>query len=298
MDIDGVIVLDKKSGIPLFSNLNGDIEPELFSAFVAAVGHFAQDLAIGSLTSFTTEDKTVFVAQRERTITALVIPRSIEFQENYSLAHEIGERFEEQYRIPTRPQPEDYQDFKKTVEQFLRNRRYPFLRRVASYAQKRFGGEVTLRPQLMRRDGSEAVVDILVDSCKKRTGLNGDSSNELGVLALSQDVTFFKVIDGEAGRGEVLDFMDAAGDFGIGIMKRGELTIIPYPPARVVIVARDFAPTAIEEVRSLPRHEGTPFLDLSGAYKGVRIRGVPKEVRCAVELWMWHDDSGPEVLTI
>ena len=93
--IDGIIILDKKSGIPMFSSLDDEsIDSSLFSAFVAAVGHFASELSIGGLTSFTTNDKTVFVASREKTFTALVIPRSIEFQEKYSLAHEIGETFE------------------------------------------------------------------------------------------------------------------------------------------------------------------------------------------------------------
>ncbi len=300
MNIDGVIVLDKKSGITLYSNLNGGIEPELFSAFVAAVGHFAEDLAIGQLTSFTTKDKTVFVASRERTVTALVIPRSIEFQENYSLAHEIGQSFEEKYiSIPSRPQPETYAGFGRIVDLHLKNKRYPFLRRVAHYAQKRFGGEVAIRPQLMKRDGSEAVIDILLDSRKKRSDIElANSTNELSTSAISQDITFFKVIDGVAGRGDVLDFMDSTGDFGIGIMKRGEMRIIPYPPARVVIVARDLAESAVDEVRVIPRNDEQPYLDLSGVYKGVKLKSVPREVQCTVELWKWHDDKGPERLGI
>ncbi len=291
--IDGIIVLDKKSGIPMFSSLQDDsIDDSLFAAFVAAVSHFASELSIGGLTSFTTNDKTVFVASREKTITALVIPRSIEFQEKFSLAHEIGETFESRYSIPTRPQPEDYHDFSFVVEDRLSRRRNPFLRRVAAFARSEYNGAVSIGPQLMKRDGTDAIIDILVDNgCKQSSETNGKHS-----VVFNQDVSIFKVVDGTVDRGEILDFVDLAANLGMLIVKKDEMEIIPYAPHRAIIVGRDFASSGLKEVMSMPYVDERIDLDFSHIYKG--IKGAPKEAICHFELWKWNDEREPDKIIV
>ncbi len=290
--IDGVIVLDKKSGIPMFSNLKKDIDSSLFSAFVAAVGHFASELSIGGLTSFTTDDKTVFVASREKTITALIIPRSIEFQETYSLAHEIGDTFETRYSIPTRPQEQSYNDFAMVVDDRLSRSRNPFLRRVAGFARKEYGGAVSIGTQLMRRDGSDEIIDLLVDNgVKSKNNGNGPYS-----VLFNQDVTVLKVVDGCADRGDIMDFVEAASNLGLRVIKKDEMKILPYPPSRAAIVARDFEPTAIQQAMSLPIEEGVIHIDISHIFKD--IKKAPKEAHFSLELWRWNDDREPDKIIV
>ncbi|MFW9910167.1 MAG: hypothetical protein ACFFEF_16545, partial [Candidatus Thorarchaeota archaeon] len=94
MDIEGVIIFDSKSGIPLFSRLRKGLDPSLFSSFVTAITHFSRELKLGGLSSFTTEEKRIILADRENTITALITPTQKEFQEAHSLALELGRQFE------------------------------------------------------------------------------------------------------------------------------------------------------------------------------------------------------------
>jgi len=291
--IDGVIIIDKKSGIPMFSNLGDEsIDDSLFSAFVAAVGHFASELSIGGLTSFTTNDKTVFIASREKTITALVTPRSIEFQEKYSLAHEIGETFESRYSVPTMPQPENYSEFGMVVDDRLSRRRNPFLRRVASFARNEFGGSVSIGPQLMKRDGTDAVIDIIVDNgCKQKAENNGKYS-----VIFNQDVSIFKVVDGTVDRGEILDFVELASNLGMRVVKKDEMYIIPYAPHRAIIVGRDFTSSGLKEVMAMPHNEERIDLDFSYIYKG--IKSAPKEAICHVALYRWNDEREPDKIIV
>ena len=52
MDIEGVVIFEASSGIPLYSRMKGDTDPSLFSSFVAAIGHFSRELRFGGLSSF------------------------------------------------------------------------------------------------------------------------------------------------------------------------------------------------------------------------------------------------------
>ncbi|TFF96858.1 hypothetical protein EU546_00390, partial [Candidatus Thorarchaeota archaeon] len=85
MDIEGVVIFEASSGIPLYSRMKSDTDPSLFSSFVAAIGHFSKELKFGGLSSFTTEEKVIYLAPREKTITALIAPKKKEYQEAYSL---------------------------------------------------------------------------------------------------------------------------------------------------------------------------------------------------------------------
>ena len=60
MDIEGVVIFEAESGVPLYSKMKGKTDPTLFSSFVSAIGHFSKQLKFGGLSSFTTEEKVIF----------------------------------------------------------------------------------------------------------------------------------------------------------------------------------------------------------------------------------------------
>ena len=150
MDIDGIIILDAKSGLPLFADLGGDMDELLVSGFIAAIRNFSSELALGGLSSFTTEEKVFFLAARSRIITAILAPKEIDFKNVYSLAYEIGSRFEESYQeIPKNPDIMEYHDFSSVTKELLQQRTIPFIIKVAEFVKKEFGGEVSVQPRGM-----------------------------------------------------------------------------------------------------------------------------------------------------
>jgi hypothetical protein len=62
VDIEGIVIFDAVSGVPLFSRMKGTTDPSLFSSFIAAIGHFSKQLKFGGLSSFSTEEKVIYLA--------------------------------------------------------------------------------------------------------------------------------------------------------------------------------------------------------------------------------------------
>jgi hypothetical protein len=153
MDIEGVVIFDAKSGIPLFSKMDKEINTSLISSFITAAGHFSSELSLGGLSSFSTEEKVIFLAARGKTITALISPKTQEFQETYELACELGDEFENRYEINDGPSAKEYLGFTPIVNEILKKVENPLLRRVADFVYEAYGGEISINPRLMRRGG-------------------------------------------------------------------------------------------------------------------------------------------------
>ncbi|MFW9996761.1 MAG: hypothetical protein ACFFD4_32265 [Candidatus Odinarchaeota archaeon] len=99
MGIEGVIIFNSTSGVPLFSKVDKSINSTLFSAFMSAVRKFSSHLSLGGLSSFTTEEKTVFLAASSRVVTALITSGDLTHKNMYSIAYEICEEFEASYSV-------------------------------------------------------------------------------------------------------------------------------------------------------------------------------------------------------
>jgi len=103
MDIEGVVIFEATSGVPLYSKMKGKTDPSLFSSFVSAIGHFSKEMRFGRLSSFTNDEKVIYLAPRDKTITALISPKKKEYQEAYSLASELDRTVPQYWQVMTVP---------------------------------------------------------------------------------------------------------------------------------------------------------------------------------------------------
>ena len=288
MDIEGIVIFDSAAGVPLFSRMKTKIDPSLFSSFITAIGHFSKELKFGGLSSFTTEEKVIYLAPRDKIITALIAPKKKEYQMAYSLANELGRQFEESGVASNISQRDAYNEFSEVADQYLRKIQNPFITRVSDFIQDQYIGKVSIRPSLMRRDGSQGTVDLLIDAGKKRAS-GGELTGQFG-----ENYSFVKVFDTRVGRVHVIDFIDSLGDFGFLAMKRDEMILQPYFPARAIIVGREYDSVAIDFLKKMPKGKIGRYVDGAYIYAGLKLKGVPKETRCPVDVWKWQDDQSPE----
>jgi hypothetical protein len=263
-------------------------DPSLFSSFIAAIGHFTKELKFGGLSSFTTEEKVIYLAPRDKIITALIAPKKKEYQQAYSLANELGRQFEESGVDSSSSSEAAYSEFVEVADQYLRKIQNPFITRVSDFILEEYEGKVSIRPSLMKRDGSQGTVDLLIDAGRKE----GDGSDSWGKFGESN--SFVKVADGRIGRVHVIDFIDSLDNFGVLTMKKGEIVLQPYFPARAIIVAMDYAPEALDFLKKFPKKGKERYIDGAYIYAGLKLKGVPKETRCIVDVWQWHDDQKPQ----
>jgi hypothetical protein len=287
MDIEGVVIFEAASGVPLYSKMKGKTDPSLFSSFVSAIGHFSKEMRFGGLSSFTTDEKVIYLAPRDKTITALISPKKKEYQEAYSLASELGRRFEDGRYITSMPLTEDYNDFEEIADEFLKRIQNPFVSNVSSFVHGQYGGEVSIEARLFKRDGGQGVVDILVDTSSKENG----SAN--GGSLFGEHYIFVKVTEGVLGRVQLIDFIDSLDRFGVRFMNKDEFVFRPYYPSSAVIVARDFDQGALQFLEKYT-HKGKTYIDGAHIYTGLKMKDIPKETRCFVDLWQWRDDAPPK----
>ncbi len=298
MNIEGVVIFDTKSGVPLYSKLKDDIDSSLFSSFVTAIGHFSKELKFGGLSSFTTEEKMIFLAARESTITALITPKREEFQQAYSLANELGRQFEERLGNVGTLQPADYKEFNIIADDFLRKIRDPYTSRVASFVHIKYGGEISTKPRLMKESGTEGSLDMMITHSTKYDE-DDDSRGKRSVAeSLSHSYIFCKISEGRMSKGEIMEFIDTIDGFGARVMNKGNLDFIPYFPSRAVIVAREFNQQAIDYLKRLPKDNGSSYIDGNHVFMGRGIKNAPKDMKCYLDLYQWHDDQEPEPVKI
>ena len=287
MDIEGIVIFDAAAGVPLFSRMKTKTDPSLFSSFIAAIGHFSKELKFGGLSSFTTEEKVIYLAPRDKIITALIAPKKKEYDQAYSLANELGRQFEESTLGSSVASSTAYREFMDVADQYLRKIQNPFITRVSEFIIEEYEGEVSIQPSLMKRDGSQGKVDLLIDSGRKDAD-HGDSWGQFG-----ENYSFVKVADTRVGRVQVIDFIDSLHDFGVLSMKKDEMLLQPYFPARAIIVAREYDPAAIDFLKKLPKNGSERYVDGAYIYAGLKLKGIPKETRCAVDVWQWLEDQKP-----
>ncbi|MBY8997218.1 MAG: hypothetical protein KGD60_05760 [Candidatus Thorarchaeota archaeon] len=287
MDIEGIVIFDAAAGVPLFSRMKTKTDPSLFSSFIAAIGHFSKELQFGGLSSFTTEEKVIYLAPRDKIITALIAPKKKEYDQAYALANELGRQFEESTLGLEVVSSTAYSEFMDVADQYLRKIRNPFISRVSEFILEEYDGKVSIQPSLMKRDGTQGKVDLLIDAGRKDSDQR-DSWGQFG-----ENYSFVKVLDTRAGRVQVIDFIDSLGDFGVLSMKKDELVLQPYFPARAIIVAREYDTAAIDFLKKLPDNGSGRYVDGAYIFVDLKLKGLPKETRCVVDVWQWQEDLKP-----
>ena len=296
INVDGFVIMETESGIALFSKLQSSIDENLFSGFLTAIRSFAKELSLGGVSSFTTDEKTIYLIARNYITVAIIAPNEISFDNIYSLGYKIGEEFEDTYNLSlnTIRDSDQYIHFNEVLTKLIDQSEIPFLIKTAEFAQKEFGGELSIQPQLKNRDGKLIKVDLVVDRGKKRSHGVMDHLTVIIFNAYSEVISFIIVIDGTAGRGEVLDFLDILKTFGKLTHHKENADEFPYFPAMAVIIANDFSPTVYEELKILPKFKGKANIPGTHVSPDAAMRGTPKSVKCFIELWKWHDNAYPE----
>lgn len=287
MDIEGIVIFDAAAGVPLFSRMKTKTDPSLFSSFIAAIGHFSKELKFGGLSSFTTEEKVIYLAPRDKIITALISPKKKEYDQAYSLANELGRQFEESTLGSSIASSSAYSEFAEVADQYLRKIQNPFITRVSEFIIEEYEGKVSIKPSLMTRDGSQRTIDMLIDAGRKDSE-SGDSWVQFG-----ENISFVKVVDTRVGRVHVIDFIDSLDSFAVLSMKKDEMSLQPYFPVRAIIVAREYDQAAIDFLKKLPKSGNGRYVDGAYLYAGLKLKGIPKETRCIVDVWQWQDNQRP-----
>ncbi len=289
MDYKGIIIINLYSGLPLYSKLDSSIDETLFSGFLSAIRNFANEISLGGLTSFRTEEMNVNLVVRNKVIVAVISSKQIPFEEINSFGYKIGERFEREFEISDfNPNLDNYNRFGEILDEMDKESNVPFLISVANFSKKEFGGELSVEPVLINRDHKEVKIDLILDKGKKK-GLVSKF-----IKSFSGDVTFVKVIEGTAGRGEVKEFLDILKTFGKLRSKNSSEKEYPYYPARAVVVANDFSPAIDEITDGFARHKGKANIPGTHIAPDAGMKGVPSSAKCFVEFWKWIPGSYPE----
>jgi hypothetical protein len=80
-------------------------------------------------------------------------------------------------------------------------------------------------------------------------------------------------------------------------MNKDEFVFRPYFPSKAVVVARDFDQGALQFLEKYT-HKGKTYIDGAHIYAGLKLKDIPKDTRCFVDLWKWRDDAQPERIQV
>ena len=290
MEIDGVIIFESESGIPLFSRLPSDVDPELFSGFISAFGHFSGEMTLGGLSLFATDEKIVYLARGEKIITALIAPKKPEFDVASQFASDLGNQFEGRYEIPDLIHHDEFDDFATVADDFLNRLRHPFLHQVAIFLHATYGGEVSLKSKIMTQTGSFEEVDIVIRHRKKSEP--SPFSIEPASYA-DNDITLVRAVDGELSRGDLLDFLDRTETYAIRYLDGDELKFKPLFPNSAIVVAREYSESIEELYGRFPKKDAKPYVSGTHIFLGSGESGQSAH-ECFVTFWRFPTDGPPE----
>ena len=292
-----VVILHNSSGLSLFSYLQDTFDENLLSGLITAIKEFTKELALGGLSSFTTDERSIYLIGRNYCTVALITTES-DFQKIYAIGYKLGEQFEEKFDLSQLKfvDSSKFEPFRDDLFKILAEKDTPFLISVAEFVKKEFGGEISIQPSFKNNDGKTITVDLLSDRGKKKhQGIFGSMATHM-MKSYSEEVTFVKVIDDTAGRGEVIDFVDILKTFGRLRTKNIDENVFPYFPSKAIVVARDFSPTVIDEIKKLPKFGGKTGIAGTHISPDAGMPGAPASMKCFVELWQWHDDKYPTLI--
>ena len=96
--IKGIFIFKVDSGITLYSEKMVDVQEDIFSAFLSAMKVFFNSLALGGLSSFSSENFTFYLTTENNCLTALVIDDKNKSDKFFNLAYEISVQFYKKYQ--------------------------------------------------------------------------------------------------------------------------------------------------------------------------------------------------------
>ena len=67
-------------------------------------------------------------------------------------------------------------------------------------------------------------------------------------------------------------------------------------PSRVVIIAREYDPNVFEYLKKLPKSKNQAYIDGAHVFAGLKMKDIPKNTKCSIELFAWHEGTDPELV--
>lgn len=291
MDIDGVLIMNSENGLPLFSKLN-NIDETLFSGLITAIQSFIKELRLGGLSSFSTDKKYIFVTGREQITTCLISQKNIDFKEIYSLSIDISLEFEKMFKnnFSKCNDVSMYNDFDNSLEQILSTRllNIPYILKVAEFAKKEFGENISYQPVLKNKKGKPITFDLVIDKGQNNGSLKEKILSKMH-KSFSRDTIFVKTFDNIAGRAQVEECFEIIKSFDTSKADPDTSESYGYFPRKLVIFAPDYSPTVFEAIRKLKRVKSKPYISPR------HLMHMSKKMNevCYIELWQWADNSYP-----
>ncbi len=204
----------------------------------------------------------------------------------------MGRKFEDMQIGTNSLQERDYTEFRAIADEFMKKIKNPFISRIANFVHEKYGGSISIKPRLMKEIGAESTIDMLVNfGIRYDDDDESPNSSRLAHEAYSKSNIFCKVSEGRMSKEEVMEFLDLLDSFGIRVIKKGKMIFVPYFPTRAVIIAREIPDEVREHLDKLPKEEGALFVDGSHIFAGRGNRGTPKNHKCYVDVYEWHDDG-------
>jgi hypothetical protein len=274
-----------------------DFDSSLFSGFLTAVQNFAENLQIGRLTSFITQDKIIVLSSSEYVLVSFIIDLDDNADDWMVKAFKIAEYFESKYDMDRWAGAISiFKKFSDDIKEILGKEEEDLLLRVAKWAKKEFGGEIQLNAVVKpRKDESNLKVDVLLDRGEIEPNKLDGKVLIKKHPSLGKDYCFIKVVDGIVGRGDVKDFIERIIEFGNDKTDEDEVDkIFPYFSKMVAIVGRDFSSTVKDLTDKLYKSKNKKHLVISKNYfypPGPLKKLMPDLLHAYVEYWKWKEPS-------
>jgi len=292
-NIEGIVIIDGESSIPLFSKLDSSIDDALFSAFLSAIKTFSSELNLGGLSSFSTDEKSVFLLGRTKIIIAIISPMDTNTEQLLSLGLKIGSAFEDRFESlfsEENYEITNFEEFSPILEHLISDETVPFLAKASEFVRKEYGGELAIESIAVDINGDPQKIDIIAHRGEKKPKSFRDVIAKRLVKGFSEDVSFIKVIDGIGGKQEVIDFINSMDKFGKRTVST-EDGKFPYFPAHCIVIARDYSPTLLDALKEYPTRSGKAFIGGSHLISTSSSKFSPNATKCYIEIWKWEESS-------
>lgn len=297
--IHGLYVIHRASGRLMFEKKleNFAVDTDLFSALLAAIRAFAEEIHMGELTSFTTHNKKIVLSLTETLIIALILEAEASSEKYQGIAYEIGRQFDIFYKIELNNWSGNrslFSSFKETVETILNIREDPFIVQVAKWASREYGGDIHLDQELITSTNDKFLVNLVIDR-----GILKDLAFREKVLTkfhkgYNREIIFFKITEDVLGLNDMENFLYNCMDLGYECSSKARCDqYFDYFPSKILLIAPQISPNVLERITTISHYDkkqAKHFIISSHLMKPIKhtaIKGKLPMFQCLLELWQW-----------
>lgn len=303
--INGIYIIHRNSGNLLFEKTyeHSPIDKDLFSGLLTAIRGFLKEIHMGELTSFSTLKKKIIISLTENIVVAIILDIAASSEKYQGIAYEIGSQFSQVFGADLKKWDGNRTIFKSFNEQvggILSNEQDPFIVQVAKWAHKEFGGDIHLEQQLVTSSEMDLLMNIIIDHGELKDLRSREKMLNKFHKGYNRDLIFFKAVNDVIGLNELEQFIEVCEDLGYECRQKERCEqYFDYFPSKIIIIAQDFSPPALERIEDLTylnKKSNKHFIvskHLEKDIKGAVKKGKFPIFQCQVELWKW-DAPYPE----